>query len=208
MLGVNIEPYCSIKRRVLIYFKCWESIVYPIFILESNFGCSSSIIKHIQKYYVWWGTLSFRFGESIVHHIFVLNFGCQYKTLCLKQSSGVDIDAAPASSWYFGWHIEILSQHYVIIVDNDLPEYLWTFQSQGSAGIAQAKRVRRTPLGVLAWVNWIPEIIAKAFLSRNLAFLLAARWPPTLVPDGWHRLRFCLVFFDRFLVPENYIAPI
>ena len=37
MLGVNIEPYFSIKRRVLIYFKCWESIVHPICV--SNVGC-------------------------------------------------------------------------------------------------------------------------------------------------------------------------
>ena len=37
MLGVNIEPYFSIKRRVLIYFKFWESIVHLIFV--SNFGC-------------------------------------------------------------------------------------------------------------------------------------------------------------------------
>ena len=37
MLGANIEPYFSIKRRVLIYFKFWESIVPRIFV--SNFGC-------------------------------------------------------------------------------------------------------------------------------------------------------------------------
>ena len=36
-------------------------------------------------------------------------------------------------------------------------------------------------------------------MSRNLAFLLAARWPPTLAPDCRHRLLFCLLFFDRFL---------
>ena len=31
---------------------------------------------------------------------------------------------AAAASLYFDWHIETLSQHYIIIVDNDLPEYL------------------------------------------------------------------------------------
>ena len=160
MLGVNIEPYFSIKRRVLIYFKFWE---------------------------------------SIVHFIFVSNFGCQYRTLFLNQTSGVNIDAAAAASLYFGWHIEILSQHCIIIVDNDLPEYLWTFQSQGSAGIAQAKRIRRTPPGVVACVDPLSKIKAKTFLSRNLAFLLAARSPPTLTTDCLSRLLFCLRLFDRFL---------
>ena len=46
----------------------------------------------------------------------------------------------------------------------------------------------------------VSKIIAKkSFLSRNLAFLLAARWPPTLATDWCHRLLFCLFFFDRFL---------
>ena len=63
MLGVNIEPYFSIERRVLIYFKFWE---------------------------------------SIVHLIFVTNFGCQYRTLFLNQTSGVNIDAAAAASLHFG----------------------------------------------------------------------------------------------------------
>ena len=40
--------------------------------------------------------------------------------------------------------------------------------------------------------------LAKAFLSRNLAFLLAARRPPHSTPDCRHRLLFCLLFFDRF----------
>ena len=84
MLGVNIEPYFSIKLRVLIYFKFWDSIVYLIF------------------------------GS---------NFGCQYRTLFLNQTSGVDIDAA-AESLYFDCHIEMLSQHYIILVDNDLPDCL------------------------------------------------------------------------------------
>ena len=43
------------------------------------------------------------------------------------------------------------------------------------------------------------EILAKAFLSRNLAFLLAARRPPHSTPYVRHRLLFCLFFFDRFL---------
>ena len=59
MLGVNIEPYYSIKRRVLINFK---------------------------------------FGESIVHLIFVSNFGFQYRTLFLNQTSGANIDAAAAAA--------------------------------------------------------------------------------------------------------------
>ena len=63
MMGVNIEPYFSIKLRVLIYVKFWESIVYLIFV-------------------------------SI--------FGCQYRTLFLNQTSGVNIDAAAAASLYFG----------------------------------------------------------------------------------------------------------
>ena len=87
-LGVNIEPYFSNKRWVLICFKC---------------------------------------SESIVHLVIVSIFGCQYRTLFLNQTSGVNIDAAAAASLYFDWHIEIVSQHYVIIVDNDLPDYLWTF---------------------------------------------------------------------------------
>ena len=103
----------------------------------------------------------------------MLNFGCQYRTLFLNQTSGVNIDAAAAASLYFGWHIEILSQHYVIIVDNDLPEYLWTFQSQGSAGIAQAKRIRRTPPGVVAWVNHITKSLQKP----SWAGILHSYWP-------------------------------
>ena len=134
MLGVNIEPYFSIKLRVLIYFKFWESIVYLIF---------------------------------------VSNFGCQYRTLFLNQTSGVNIDAAAAASLYFGWHIEILSQHYIIIVDNDLPEYLWTFQSQGSAGIAQAKRIRRTPPGVVAWI----DPLQKSWQKPSWAGILHSYWP-------------------------------
>ena len=59
MLGVNIEPYFSIKRRVLIYFKFWE---------------------------------------SIVHHIFVPNFGYQYGTIFLNQTLGVHIDAAAVAA--------------------------------------------------------------------------------------------------------------
>ena len=43
------------------------------------------------------------------------------------------------------------------------------------------------------------EILAEIFLSRNLAFLLAARWPPTLTTDVRDRLLFCLLFFDRCL---------
>ena len=143
MLGVNIEPYFSIKRRVLIYFKFWE---------------------------------------SIVHLIFVSNFGCQYRTVCLNQTSGANIDAA-AASLYFGWHIEILSQHCIIIVDNDLPEYLWTFQSQGSAGIALAKRivvvvvvvVRRPRLAF----RWFPHQFVPILPDLSLFFSLA-RTPPTL----------------------------
>ena len=162
MLGVNIEPYFSIERRVLIYFKFWE---------------------------------------SIVHLISASNFGCQYRTLFLNQTSCVNIDAAAAASLCFGWHIEILSQHYIIIVDNGLPEYLWTFQSQGSAGIAQAKRIRRTrhSAGSGGVGKSSSKIIAKIFLSRNLAFLLAARRPPHSTPDWCHRLLFCLLFFNRFL---------
>ena len=96
MLGVNIEPYFSIERRVLIYFKFWESMVHPIF---------------------------------------VSNFGCQYRTLFLNQTSGVNIDAAAAASLYFDWHIETLSQHYIIIVDNDLPDYLRSFFKHNSRAI-------------------------------------------------------------------------
>ena len=44
-----------------------------------------------------------------------------------------------------------------------------------------------------------PRIMAKTFLSRNLAFLLAARRPPHSTTDWCHRLLFCLLFFDRFL---------
>ena len=97
MLGVNIVPYFSIKLRVLIYFKFWESIVYLIFV-------------------------------SI--------FGCQYRTLFLNQTSGVNTDsAAAAASLYFDWHIETLSQHYIIIVDNDLPDYLRSFFKHNSRAI-------------------------------------------------------------------------
>ena len=49
----------------------------------------------------------------------------------------------------------------------------------------------------MACVDPLSKIKAKTFLSRNLAFLLAARWPPTLAPDWCHRLLFCLLFFDR-----------
>ena len=49
----------------------------------------------------------------------------QYRTIFLNQTSGVNTDSATAAaSLYFDWHIETLSQHYIIIVDNDLPEYL------------------------------------------------------------------------------------
>ena len=41
--------------------------------------------------------------------------------------------------------------------------------------------------------------MAKIFLSRNLAFLLAERRPPHSTPDVRHRLLFCFFFFDRFL---------
>ena len=44
----------------------------------------------------------------------------------------------------------------------------------------------------------VSKIMAKTFLSRNLAFLLAARWPPHSTSNGRHRLLFCLLFFDRF----------
>ena len=40
--------------------------------------------------------------------------------------------------------------------------------------------------------------LAKAFLSRNLAFLLAARRPPHSTIYGCRRLLFCFLFFDRF----------
>ena len=43
------------------------------------------------------------------------------------------------------------------------------------------------------------EIIAKIFLSRDLAFLLAARRPPHSTSNCGGRLLFCLLFFDRFL---------
>ena len=157
-MGVSTEPYFSIKRRVLIYFKVWE---------------------------------------SIVHLIFVSNFGCQYRSLFLNQTSGANIDAAAAASLYFGWHIEILSQHYIIIVDNDLPEYLWTFQSQGSAGIAQAKRIRRTPTGVLAWVN----PLTKSLQKPSWAGILHSYWPRegrrTRTSAGEFAFFFASVFFDR-----------
>ena len=42
------------------------------------------------------------------------------------------------------------------------------------------------------------ETFAKIFLSRNLAFLLAARRPPHSTLYGRPRLLFCLLFFDRF----------
>ena len=45
----------------------------------------------------------------------------------------------------------------------------------------------------------VSKIKANTFLSRNLAFLLAARRPPHSTPDGGDRLLFCLLFFDRFL---------
>ena len=64
-------------------------------------------------------------------------------------------------------------------------------------------RVRELNPPHSAWSGGVnrlpPRIMAKTFLSRNLAFLLAARWPPTLAPDGRDRLLFCLLFFDRFL---------
>ena len=43
------------------------------------------------------------------------------------------------------------------------------------------------------------KIIARTFLSRNLAFLLAAERPPHSTTDGLARLLFCFLFFDRFL---------
>ena len=43
----------------------------------------------------------------------------------------------------------------------------------------------------------VSKIKAKIFLSRNLAFLLAARRPPHSTTDCRHRLLFCFVFFDR-----------
>ena len=45
----------------------------------------------------------------------------------------------------------------------------------------------------------VHEIIAKIFLSRNVAFLLAARRPPHSTIHWWGRLLFCVLFFDRFL---------
>jgi hypothetical protein len=64
-------------------------------------------------------------GESIVHLIVVSNFECQYRTLFLNQTSGVNTNAAAAAeSLYFDCHIEMLSQHYIIVVDNDLPDCL------------------------------------------------------------------------------------
>ena len=78
----------------------------------------------------------FNFGESIVHLIVVSNFECQYRTLFLNQTSGANTDsAAAAASLYFDWHIETLSQHYIIIVDNDLPDYLRSFFKHNSRAI-------------------------------------------------------------------------
>ena len=102
-------------------------------------------------------------------------------------------------SSYVGWHIKILSQHYVIIVDNDLQGYLWTFQSQGSAGIAQAKRIRRTPPGVVAWVDHLTKSLQKP----SWAGILHSYWPrdgrrPS-PRTGVVASFCCLLFFDRFL---------
>ena len=64
------------------------------------------------------------------------NFECQYRTLFLNQTSGVNTDSATAAaSLYFDWHIETLSQHYIIIVDNDLPDYLRSFFKHNSRAI-------------------------------------------------------------------------
>ena len=52
-----------------------------------------------------------------------------------------------------------------------------------------------------------PRIMAKTFLSRNLAFLLAARRPPHSTTDWCYRLLFCLLFFDRFSEGIFFIFP-
>ena len=82
-----------------------------------------------------WVLIGGKFWESIVHLIVVSNCGCQHRTLFLNQTSGVNIDAAAAASLYFDWHIAIWSQHYIIIVDNDLPDCLWTFFKHKSSAI-------------------------------------------------------------------------
>ena len=123
---------------------------------------------------------------SISNLIFEWNFGCW----CRCSSSIIFI------FWLTYWNIVAALRYHS---GQYLPEYLWTFQSQGSAGIAWAKRIRRTPPGVLAWVNPLSKIKAKTFLSRNLAFLLAARRPPHSTIHWGDRLLFCLLFFDRFL---------
>ena len=212
-------------------------------IFVSNVGCQYRTLLFKQT--------CFKFWESIVHLIVVSNFECQYRTLFLNQTSGVNTDSATAAaSLYFDWHIETLSQHYIIIVDNDLPDYLRSFFKHNSRAIWTLDLHLKFPrdsqsafavfyvLALLALCSYVgqwygivalklstsrvggdrvseknpphsagsggvyrlpPRIMAKTFLSRNLAFLLAARWPPTLAPDCRHRLLFCLLFFDRFL---------
>ena len=98
--------------------------------------------------------------------------GCQYRTVFLNQTSGVNIDAA-AAALHFVWHIQIWPQHYIIMMENDLEEYIWTFQSQGSAGIAQAKRIRRTPPGVVACVDHLQ----KSWQKSSWAGILHSYWP-------------------------------
>ena len=44
----------------------------------------------------------------------------------------------------------------------------------------------------------VHEIIAKAFLSRNLAFLLSARRPPHSTLDWDGRLLVCVLFCEQF----------
>ena len=97
-------------------------------IFVSNVGCQYRTLLFKQT--------CFKFWESIVHLIVVSNFECQYRTLFLNQTSGVNTDSATAAaSLYFDWHIETLSQHYIIIVDNDLPDYLRSFFKHNSRAI-------------------------------------------------------------------------
>ena len=62
--------------------------------------------------------------------------------------------------------------------DSDQLLHIHQRQEWSAAVFAYANKIRRTPPGVVAWVNPTQYFMAKTFLSRNLAFLLAARRPP------------------------------